>query len=174
VAPAPDTLTLKTHRDQVGRRGFVWIRRALLTLLGLVLLAALLNAFGQRPETSMAGTSTAKLTVYAPDHARLGVVYAARFRIDARQELKNARLVLWPGWAEGYTVNGQAPQPVDQASDDGKLSYTFGHIPAGQHLTFWLSLQVNPTNVGHRSQRVQLYDDQKLIATVDRTITIFP
>lgn len=174
MTAAPDTLTLGRHRDQQGRRWNVWARRALLGLLALVLLAALLNAFGQRPDTSTASTDAAKLTVYAPLHARSGLIYAARFRIDATRELKNARLVLWPGWAESYTVNGQAPQPVDQASDDGKLSYTFGHVPAGQHLTFWLSLQVNPTNVGHRSQRVQLYDDRTLITTVDRTITIFP
>jgi hypothetical protein len=174
VTAAPDTLTLKTHRDQEGRRGYVWIRRALLTLLGLVLVAALLNAFGQRPETSTAATNAAKLSVYAPVHARSGLVYAARFRVDARQEIKNARLVLWPGWAEGYTVNGLAPQPVDEASDNGKLSFTFGHVPAGQHLTFWISLQVNPTNVGHRPQRVQLYDDKTLLVSVNRTITIFP
>jgi hypothetical protein len=174
VTPAPDTLTLKTNRDQVGRGSYVWIRRALLTLLGLILVAALLNAFGQRPETSTAAMAAAKLTVYAPDHARSGVVYAARFRVDARQEIKNARLVLWPGWAEQYTVNGLAPQPVDEASDNGKLSFTFGHVPAGQHLTFWLSLQVNPTNVGHRPQNVQLYDGNTLLLTVNRTITIFP
>ncbi|MDX6411403.1 MAG: hypothetical protein QOE91_919, partial [Gaiellaceae bacterium] len=95
-------------------------------------------------------------------------------RVNARQEIKNARLVLWPGWAEQYTVNGLAPQPVDEASDNGKLSFTFGHVPAGQHLTFWLSLQVNPTNVGHRPQNVQLYDGNTLLLTVNRTITIFP
>ena len=35
----------------------------------------------------------------------------------------------------------------------GNIDFGFGHIPAGEHLTFWSSLQVNPTNVGHRSQR---------------------
>jgi hypothetical protein len=174
VTTAPDTLTLKTHRDQVGRRGYVWVRRAFLTLLALVLLAALLNAFGQRPETSTAAIPAAKLTVYAPDHARGGLVYAARLRVDARQEVKNARLVLWPGWADQYTVNGLAPQPVDEASDNGKLSFTFGHIPAGQHLTFWVSLQINPTNVGRHSQTVQLYDGDTRLLTINRKITIYP
>ena len=47
-------------------------------------------------------------------------------------------------------------------------------MAAGDHLTFWLSLQVNPTNVGHRSQRVQLYDGKRLVDTVNRSITIFP
>jgi hypothetical protein len=174
VTAAPDTLTLKTHRDQEGRRGLIWVRRAFLALLTLLLLAAVLNAFGQRPETTTAAVSAAKLSVYAPERARSGVIYAARFRIDARAEIRNARLVLWPGWAEQYTVNGQTPQPVEQASDNGKLSFTFGHVPAGRHLTFWLSLQVNPTNVGSRPQKVQLYDDETLLLTVNRDITVFP
>lgn len=174
MATAPDTLTLKTHRDQEGRRGYVWVRRALLVLLVAVVGAGLLNAFGQRPTTSTAAGPAARLRVYAPVHARSGLVYAARFRIDARQELKAATLILWPGWAEQYTVNGVAPQPEAEASAGGKLSFGFGHIAAGQHLTFWLSLQVNPTNVGRRSQRVELYDGERLLATVNRSITIFP
>jgi hypothetical protein len=174
VADAPDTLTLAQHRDQRGRRGYAWIRRAFLAVLALVLLAALLNAFGQRPATTIAAVAQARLRVYAPTHARSGIVYAARFHIDAIQELKDATLVLDPGWAEQYTVNGLSPQPVTQASRDGKLSFGFGHIPQGQKLLFFLSLQVNPTNIGRRSQDVSLYDGDRLLTTVHRTITIFP
>ena len=174
MASPPDTLTLETHRDQKGRRGDIWIRRAFLALLTFVLVLGLVNTFGQRPITSSAASTSARLQVYAPVHARSGLVYAARFRIDARRDLTHATLILWPGWAEQYTVNGLAPQPLTQGSADGKLDFGFGHIPAGEHLTFWLSLQVNPTNVGHHSQRVQLYDGNQLLATVDRTITIFP
>jgi len=174
VAQAPDTLTFRTHRDQEGRRGYVWIRRALLALLSLLLLLALLDLFGQRPTTSSAATPNARLQVYAPTHARSGVVYAARFRIDAVHELKDATLVLAPGWADAYTVNGAAPQPVTEGSRNGSLSFGFGHIPAGGHLTFWLSLQVNPTNVGRHLQTVRLFDGKTLLATVPRHITVFP
>ena len=37
-----------------------------------------------------------------------------------------------------------------------------------------MQFQVNPTNVGHRSQDVALYDDTTLLATADRKVTIFP
>lgn len=100
--------------------------------------------------------------------------YAARFRIDASDELKHATLILSPGWAEGYTVNGLAPQPLTQGSSNGKLVFGFGHVPAGDHLTFWISLQVNPTNIGRRKQDVWLYDGAKLIAVIHRQITLFP
>ncbi len=174
MAEAPDTLTFKRHRDQQDRGGFVWLRRALLALIGLLLVLALLDLFGQRPMTSTAATPSARLQVYAPTHARSGVVYAARFRIDALRELKDATLVLAPGWADGYTVNGAAPQPLTEASRDGSLTFRFGHVPAGQHLTFWLSLQVNPTNVGRHLQTVRLYDGDTMLATIPRHITIFP
>jgi len=62
VASAPDTLTLETHRDQEGRRGYIWIRRALLAPLALVLGVRLLNAFGERPVTSSAASTSARLS----------------------------------------------------------------------------------------------------------------
>lgn len=172
--PAPQELVLATSRDRQNWWQSVWIRRTLLLIPLALVVLALLNFFGQRPVTSVARAADGKLTVYAPSHARSGLIYAARFRIDATQDLKHATLIFAPGWAEGYTVNGLAPQPLTQGSDNGKLDFGFGHVPSGQHLTFWLSLQVNPTNIGHRSQDVWLYDGSKLIAVVHRTVTIFP
>ena len=169
-ADAPATLTLGEHRDRQGKRWHVWIRRALLYLLGLILLAALLNAFGQRPTTSSVAVPSARLQVFAPTRVRSGLIYAARFRVDARRELKDARLVLAPGWADAYTVNGLSPQPASEASSNGSLSYSFGHIPAGQHLTFFLSLQVNPTNVGRHTQTVVLADGSLKLARKGRDL----
>jgi hypothetical protein len=174
VAASPDTLTLKRHRDLAGRRWFVPTRRVLLALLGALLVLALVNTFGQRPVTTSAATSAAKLTVYAPSHLRSGLIYAARFHVTAYRDLKNATLVLDPGWAEGYTVNGTAPQPLTSGSRDGRIVFGFGHIPAGRSISFFLSLQVNPTNVGHRSQNVELDDGNTKILVVHRTVTIFP
>ena len=174
MAGAPDTLVLKRHRDQEGRGWTIAARRALLALLALVLLLALLNFFGQRPHTDSASAAAASLKVFAPVHARSGVVYSARFHITAHEDIKDAFLVLDPGWAEGYTVNGLAPQPLTEADRNGRIAYGFGHIPAGQSLIFFLSLQVNPTNIGRRSQNVELDDGETPILTIHRHITIFP
>jgi hypothetical protein len=171
---APDGLTLAVSRDRREWWQSVWIRRALLLVPAVLVVAGALNTFGQRPATSVAGDARATLTVVAPTRARGGLIYAARFRVDAIRELKKATLVLDPGWADGYTVNGLAPQPLTEGSQNGKLSFGFGHVPAGDHLTFWLSLQINPTNVGRHRQNVWLYDGGHLLAHVDRSITIFP
>jgi hypothetical protein len=172
---APDTLTLVENRDLRGRRNaLLWARRAGLTLLAIIPLLALLNVFGQRPETSSAATAGVALHVYAPAHARSGLMYAARFSIVAQQSLKKATLILDPGWAEQYTVNGVSPQPISEGSSDGRLLFVLGHIPKGTHYTLFLSLQVNPTNVGHRDQRVWLYDGSRQLVTINRSITVWP
>jgi hypothetical protein len=174
VVAAPATLTLKTNRDRGNWWQSVWIRRLLLLVPGALIVLGLLNVFGQRPAATVAWAGAARLTVVAPVRARSGLIYAARFRIDALRRLRKATLVIAPGWADGYTVNGEAPQPLTQASADGRLEFGFGHLAAGHHLTFWLSLQVNPTTVGRHVQDVLLLDGSTRLASIRRTIFIFP
>jgi len=173
VANPPAFLTLRRNRDQVGRRE-VPIRRMLVAILSLFLVAGLLNVFGQRPQTSQAAASAASLKLYAPSRVRSGLIYEARFTIDAHEDLKNAMLELAPGWIEGTTINTIEPGPIGEASRNGKLLFTLGHIRAGTTYIFFMQLQVNPTNVGRRSQDVALYDGGRLLTRIDRTITIFP
>src|SRR5262249_5516110 len=81
VTDTPDSLTLERNRDQ-GRAG-VYVRRALLAVISLFLVAGRLNVFGQRPSTSSVGVARAKLTVYAPTSVRGGLYYEARFHVQA-------------------------------------------------------------------------------------------
>jgi hypothetical protein len=173
VADIPDQLVLKVARDREGRRDVI-VRRIMVAALVLFLALGLFNLFGQRPSITTAEASAATLEVYAPERVRGGLYYEARFRVDAVRELEEATLVLDSGWAEGITINTVEPSPVGEASRDGKLVFVLGRIPPGQKHVFFLQLQVNPTNVGHRSQDVRLFDGDELIATVDRSITVFP
>src|ERR671923_2990121 len=117
MADTPAYLTLKRNRDQAGRREAP-LRRVLMSLVCLFLLAGLLNVFGQRPATSEAGTAAASLKVYAADRVRGGLYYEARFTVTARQDVKDARLVLDSGWLEGMTINTIEPSPLGEASRD--------------------------------------------------------
>lgn len=169
----PDHLTLKRNRDLEGRRDLIG-RRIGVGVIGAFLLLGLFNLFGQRPATTSAASPAAKLKVYAPKRVRGGLFYEARFTIEATRELRKATLVLDTGWAEGITINTVEPAPIGEASRDGKLVFELGHIPDGASHIFFLQLQVNPTNVGHRSQDVWLYDGEAELAHIDRTITVFP
>jgi hypothetical protein len=174
VADIPDGIVLKRDRDLTGRARQIWVRRGLFALLPLMSVLALLNVFGQRPATSRATVPAATLKVYAPARVRGGLLFEARFRVTAHDELKNATLVLGPGWLEGMTINTIEPAPVNEASADGKLSLELGHIRAGDSYLLFLQFQVLPTNVGHRAAPVTLLDGDEQLIRIDRSITIFP
>jgi hypothetical protein len=174
VAQIPDTLVLKRHRDLEGRKNHAWLRRALLLLVGLVPLLALLNFFGQRPHVETARSAAANLELYSAPHVRGGLLFESRFTVYAHQELKKATLELDRGWMEGFTINTIEPSPIGEGSHDGKLVLELGHIPAGDTYSLYMQIQVNPTNVGRRSQAVRLYDGDRLLATIHRRVTIFP
>jgi hypothetical protein len=170
----PEGLVLKRHRDLVGRRHQVWIRRCLLAVVGVVPLLALLNVFGQRPHIETAIAAPAELELYTTSHLRGGLLFEARFTVRAKQDVKEATLELDHGWMEGLTINTIEPSPVSEGSHNGRLVLELGHVPAGQKYVLYMQFQVNPTNVGRRSQAVWLYDGKQLLATIHRQVTIFP
>jgi hypothetical protein len=175
VADIPQQIVLKRDRDLVGRGWQIWVRRGLFALLPIVALLGLLNLFGQRPSTSTANAAgAASLKLYAPARVRGGVIYEARFHITAQQDLKQATLVLSPGWLESMTLNTIEPSPVDEGSDNGRLTLDLGHIPAGSSHLLFLQFQTNPTNVGHRDASVTLKDGDRTLLRLHRTVTIFP
>ena len=90
------------------------------------------------------------------------------------RRLEQATLRLDPGWAEGMTINTIEPAPVGEASDDGRLSFELGHVPAGKSYVLFMQFQVNPTNVGRHSQRVELDDGKTRLLVIDRKMTVFP
>jgi hypothetical protein len=174
VAEVPYHIVLKRDRDLGGRGHEIWIRRGLFALLPLVALLGLLNLFGQHPSTFTESNPAAKLKLFVPARVRSGLLYEARFRVTAKRDLKDAKLVLGPGWLEGMTVNTIEPSPVAEASDNGQLSLELGHIPVGSSYLLFMQFQTNPTNVGHRSAPVTLLDGDEELLHIDRTITVFP
>jgi hypothetical protein len=170
----PDAIVVRRHRDLEGRDWHAWIRRALLLLVGAIPLLALFNVFGQRPHVETVLAAPAKLELYAPSHLRGGLIWEARFTVSAHSDLKRATLVLDQGWMEGMTINTVEPSPIGEASRDGRLVLELGHVPAGQKHALYIQIQVNPTTVGRNAQDVRLYDGDRLLATLHRTVTVFP
>jgi hypothetical protein len=135
---------------------------------------ALAGTLGQPETRGVATAGSPALELQAPARLRGGLLYQARFRVEARQELEDARLVLSPGWLEGLTINTVEPAPLGEASDDGSLSLDLGHVPAGERYDLYVAFQVNPTTIGRRAQDVELFDGETLLLTVHRALTVFP
>jgi hypothetical protein len=174
VADIPDRIVLNRHRDLEGRQHQIWWRHAIVLLLAAFLLLGLFNVFGQAQGATRADSGPASLRLDAPSSFRGGLIYTAVFTIAAHADIKNAILELSPGWAEGVQINTIEPSPLGEASRNGNLVFTLGHVPAGQKHVLFMGFQVNPTNVGRRSADVALYDGGKELVHFDRTVTVYP
>lgn len=173
MADLPEHLDAARHRDAAGRAEIV-ARRVVFALLTALAIAALLTAFGQSPQHSVAAGERAELDVSAPSRLRGGLFFQGRFTIEARGAVENATLVLAQGWLESMHINTIEPAPTEEASRDGSLALSFGPLAAGDRFVVYMQFQVNPTNVGRRSADVELYDGDELLVRTDRAITVFP
>lgn len=174
--PVPDNLVLKRHRDLEGlyRRG-IYFRRVILSALAVICLLGLLNVFGQATSTSNAAFGAGTLSVNAASKLRGGDLTSAVFTISATSSIRKAVLVLDPGWAEGMSINTIEPSPTSETSDNGRLVFTLGPISAGHSFKLFMQFQVNPTTVTwQRPQNVELLDGNTLLATIHRTLTVYP
>jgi hypothetical protein len=168
------SLDRSLDRDLQGRGHHTLLRRLALALLALVVVAALLDVFGQESTTTTAAGRGASLRVESPPRLRGGLIFQARFEVHAKQRLAHPRLVLSPGWLEGMTMNTVIPTPLSENSDSNGVSMVFEALPAGHTLIVWTNWQVNPTNVGERSEDTTLYDGSTQITSAERTLTVFP
>lgn len=172
----PDGLTFERNRDHESRvrRSGPWVRRLLLCCVTAIPVLALLGVFGQHPSTVSADTPAATLSVTAPARLRGGLMFQARVEVHPRREIHHLQLVFDEGWWESMSVNSIKPEPESETSRDGKIVLEYGTWPAGKPLTCWINFQVNPTNVGKRREDVALEDSGEPLASVHRSLTIFP
>jgi hypothetical protein len=175
MAEVPEQLTLERNRDLQGMARRPWARWIILTAVACFAILGLLDVFGQRPATSEAASPRATLRLYAPTHLRGGLLFSARFRVTAVRELKNAILVLDPGWAESMSINTIEPGPLGEGSANGRITLQLGHVPKGESHELWLELQVNPTNIAwRRAASVTLADGSTPLVHIRHHFTIYP
>ena len=173
TARTPDYISLERHRDDrhLVERGARW---AFVTVLAVVTVAGLANVFGQHHVVLVADSQEATLQVSAPGALRSGLLYQGRFEVDARAELRRPTLVLARGWWDAMSVNSVEPQPTRSWSRDDHLAMEFAPVGAGQSFTVYLYLQANPTTAGRRDQSVELRDGDRPIASIERSVNVFP
>jgi hypothetical protein len=169
----PDTFAT-LEREHSGISVGLWVRRALLTVLGVLVVLAVLNRYGQRPETSLARGPAATLRLNAPARIRGGLFFQSRLDIRATQAIDHPRIVLDDGWVEGMQVNSIEPAPVGETTRGGRVVLSYDALKPGDVLRVWLQFEVNPTNIGHRSYAVELDDAEQRIARLRPTITALP
>jgi hypothetical protein len=169
----PDCISLEAHRDRdhlIER----WFRWGVVVALMALAVAGLGNLFGQRPSETSAAAPDATLTVTAPGALRSGLVFQGRFDIAAEGRIRRPTLLLERGWFESVTLNTVEPTPVEEVSVRRGVAFAFHPLPAGRTLTVYFQFQANTTAVGRRSQGVELRDGDRVLARIDRSVTMFP
>ena len=173
AARPPDCISLEAHRDNRHpfERALRWGVVAGLTALAL---AGLANVFGQRHSETLARGDGATLALTAPAALRSGLLFQGRFRIHAERAIEKPTLVLDQGWFDAISVNAVVPEPTGAASRGGRVAFAFPTLPAGRTMTVYVDLQVNPTAAGRRRQGAELRDRDRTIASIERTVNVFP
>jgi hypothetical protein len=174
VAEPPDGIDTTRHGERMGAGVTVWSQRAFIAILTAFVALGLVGVFGQRSATSTAASPAATLDVEAPTRVRGGLFYQGRFTIRAHTTLRHATLVLERGWTEQMHINTIAPAPASEGSRDGLLALNFGPLERGQRLVAYLQFQVNPASAGRRPQNVTLTDGDRVLASIERTVVVFP
>ena len=105
---------------------------------------------------------------------RGGLFFQSKVEIRALRAIAHPRLVLDQGWVEGMQFNSTEPAPVSEASRDGRVVLSYDRIDAGERLVVWMQFEVNPTNVGKRSYTLELDDEDRLLARIDRSLRVLP
>ena len=169
----PQCISLRDHRDErhLVERAARWI---VVGALLAVLVAALANVFGQHHVTLVARSDGATLRVSVPGALRSGLLYQGKFQVEARDRIGKPTLVLAGDWWDAMSVNSVEPQPTRSWSRDGRVAMEFGPLGPNRTLTVYLYQQVNPTTFGRRHLGVELRDGDRTVASVDRTVHVFP
>jgi hypothetical protein len=160
-------------RRRLGRDA-PWLRRALLAVFALLVVAVLAGAIGQAPVRSTTVAPAARLVLSAPNRLRGGLLFQARIDVHAHTRIANPQLTLGPGWFEGMQVNTIEPQPSQESGSGDRVTLSYDTIDAGETLTVWLQFQVDPINVGRRNADVRLLDGTRTLAIVSHSLTILP
>jgi hypothetical protein len=170
----PHGLRRDRHVELTGRRGEPWVRRAVVALLAVAVVAALAGAIGQSAGTLRAQSATAALTVSAPVRVRGGLFFQGRIDVVARERIGEPRIVLGNGWTEQMQLNTIEPSPASERSSRGRLELEYDPLHAGDHLTIWMQFEVNPTGAGRRDRSVAVLDGDRLLARAPAEITVLP
>jgi hypothetical protein len=155
-------------------RAGLWTRRAVVTLLAALAVAAAAGAFGQEAVVTRVSAPAAVVELSAPERIRGGLLFQTRIDVEARQPIDFPRIVLDRGYVDGMQVNSIEPQPVSESSRDGALVLSYDEIATGERLRIWMHFQVEPTIAGTRPLGFEVDDGTLRLARLDRELRVLP
>ena len=123
-----------------------------------LVVAALLDVFGQRPVTRGRRSVCDARGSVARSTLRGGLIFQARFTVTARRRSVSRRSCSSGGGSSRCRSTRSCPTGAVVVRATARVRLTYPRSPAGVSLDVWIYFQVNPTNVGTRRQNVELDD----------------
>nr|WP_166178209.1 hypothetical protein [Altererythrobacter segetis] len=167
----PDGITAR-HFDGSGGalRGFLPI-----AILGALLLAALLGAFGGTADPQVTAESNgARLTVEAPRTLRSGMILEIDIVVDAERPIARPVVAISGSYLRNLSFNSIIPDPSEAKFDNGTVMLNYGALKAGERLQVKLDGQVNPSLVGENDGQVAILDDNAVLAVRPVRLRVLP
>ena len=146
-----------------------------LAVLGAVMLAALLGAFGGGKARSVAvDAPRAQLKVHTPRVMRNGMFFETRIHVTAKTPIADATIVVPASLWRDMTVNTMIPAPSEEKAERGAFRFRYGAMKPGDVLDVKIDGQINPPLFAGNSGSIALHDGQRPIAAIPIEIRVLP
>lgn len=146
-----------------------------LAVLGAVMLAALLGAFGGGKSRPLAAEAAeARLEVAAPRTIRNGEFFEMRVRIAARQPIAKAVLVVPASLWRDMTVNTMIPAASEEKAERGAFRFEYGEMKPGDVIDIKIDGQINPPLFAGTRGSFALADGERVLTEIPFAIRVLP
>lgn len=157
------------------RRPALWARRAVVTVLTLVVGIAALGFLGVHSTTASAGADGYTVTVTYARVARAGWDVPLRIQLLAPEPLAGKKITVTVGreYLALFETQGLWPDPADESGDLGTVRWEFDGPDEGNDLTIDYDAYIQPNaQIGTGTTIVVDIDEQSIVAVPISTALI--
>jgi hypothetical protein len=152
----------------------LWLRRAMLTAMALVVAAGLLSLLGVRTSSTSASGNGYDLTVHYPSVARAGLDTPWQVTVTRSGGFgKQVTLAVTGDYFDIFETQGFHPEPAEETRDDRTLYLTFT-APPGDTFVVDFDTYIQPSSQQGRSATVAVLNGGRPMVSVGLDTRLMP
>jgi hypothetical protein len=160
--------------DEGSHVGALWVRRAVLTLLGLVVLADLVGLLGVHTSSATASRGGYTMTLRYPGVARAGLDIQWQVTVTHPGGFgKELTLGVTGDYFDIFETQGFHPNPSAETRDGHTLYLTFD-APPGDTFVVYYDAYIQPASQQGKSARVAVIDHGQPAVWIDYRTRLVP
>ena len=176
--PTPESSTVRSREgeeiDEGSHPVALWLRRATLTAMALLVAAGLLSLLGVRTSSASANDHGYALTVHYPSVARAGLDTPWQVTVSRPGGLgKQVTLAVTGDYFDIFETQGFHPEPAEETRDEHTLYLTFT-APPGDTFVVDFDAYIQPASQQGRAATVALVEGTTPLVAVRYRTRILP